>query len=106
MVHLQENGFKPTLRDTTLEVLNRSLGVPRELYSCHTSLVGDYRVVGHVPADVIQRLLREKPRNIVGIAVAGMPIGSPGMEVPGRPAVPYNVMAWDKEGRISVYEKR
>lgn len=106
MVHLQENGFKATLRDTTLEAYNRSLGVPAELNSCHTAMIGGYKIVGHIPADAIKRLLREKPAGIEGIAVPGMPLGSPGMDVPGRAAVPYNVMSWDKQGRTSVYEKR
>lgn len=80
--------------------------MPRELRSCHTTRIGGYVVVGHVPADAIQRLLREKPANIVGIAVPGMPLGSPGMEMPGGHVEPYDVMAWDREGRITIFERR
>jgi hypothetical protein len=55
---------------------------------------------------VVQRLLREKPDGVVGIGVAGMPSGSPGMEVPGQPAQPYQVLAWDETGRTWVYDRR
>lgn len=106
-MHLHENGFSTRIVDTTaIDSVNRSLGVPAELASCHTARVGGYTVVGHVPADVIVRLLREKPADIVGISVPGMPAGSPGMEAPGRPAQRYDVIAWDREGRTRVYERR
>ena len=81
------------------------LGVPAKLYACHTAEVGGYVVEGHVPADIIRRILAEKP-NIVGVSVPGMPVGSPGMEVPGQRPQPYNVIAWDKQGRSMVYAKR
>lgn len=77
--------------------------VPEPLYSCHTALIDGYVVEGHVPADVIRKLLKEKPP-VVGIAVPGMPIGSPGMEG-GKPE-PYNVMTFDKNGKTAVYAKR
>ena len=79
-------------------------GVPASLQSCHTALVGGYVIEGHVPADVIRRLLREKPK-IAGLAVPGMPIGSPGMEQGGR-VDPYEVIAFTKDGNTSVYAKR
>jgi len=80
--------------------------VPQALESCHTALVGGYVVEGHVPADVIQRLLRERPA-VAGIAVPGMPAGSPGMEgLPGPARQPYNVLAFRAEGGWSVYERR
>jgi hypothetical protein len=62
-------------------------------------------VEGHVPADVVKQMLNEKPE-IVGIAVPGMPIGSPGMEVEGRPAQKYDVLAFTKDGKYSVYANR
>lgn len=77
-------------------------GVPANLQSCHTSLVGGYVIEGHVPAEDIQRLLREKPA-IVGLAAPGMPAGSPGMDVPGSPA--YDVIAFEKDGRQRVYAR-
>jgi hypothetical protein len=68
-------------------------------------VVEGYVIEGHVPADVIDRLLRERPA-IAGLAVPGMPIGSPGMEAPGRPAERYEVMAFDRQGRATVYASR
>lgn len=78
-------------------------GVPAELASCHTSLIGNYVIEGHVPASAITRLLKEKPA-IVGIAVPGMPAGSPGMEVPGRKDK-YEIIAFDKKGKTRVFER-
>ena len=75
-------------------------GVPANLQSCHTSLVGGYVIEGHVPAEDVTRLLREKPA-IVGLAAPGMPAASPGMDVPGSPG--YDVIAFEKDGRQRVY---
>ena len=86
-----------------LAVVKAEHGVPARLQGCHTGVLEGYVIEGHVPADVMRRLLEERP-DVVGLAVPGMPVGSPGMEV-GTPQ-PYNVMAFDGEGRASVYEKR
>jgi len=105
--HMEAGGF--TLeRDETVDMpaVKARLGVPNAVYSCHTAEIGGYVVEGHVPADIVQRLLREKPDGVVGIGVAGMPSGSPGMEVPGQPAQPYQVLAWDETGRTWVYDRR
>jgi len=75
-------------------------GVPAQTRSCHTALVGGYVIEGHVPAADIQRLLKEKPK-VAGLAVAGMPIGSPGME--GANPRPYDVLAFDKTGKTTVF---
>jgi hypothetical protein len=77
--------------------------VPEKLQACHTALIDGYVIEGHVPADVIQKLLKEKPA-VLGLAVPGMPVGSPGMEG-GKPE-PYNVFTFDKDGKTSVYAKR
>jgi hypothetical protein len=101
--HLRTNGF--TVRTTDLEstgAVQRSFGVPPEVRSCHTASVGGYVVEGHVPAREVKRLLKERPR-VEGIAVAGMPTGSPGMEVPGTAPHPYHVVAFDKSGQITVF---
>lgn len=79
--------------------------VPRQLEGCHTAVVDGYVVEGHVPADVIRRLLEERP-DVIGIAVPGMPIGSPGMESPDRPAEHYEILTFDEEGQTTVYERR
>lgn len=80
-------------------------GVPADLEACHTALVGGYVVEGHVPADLVVRLLRERPK-VVGLAVPGMPVGSPGMEVPLRPAKPYQVFTFDRGGKTGVFATR
>ncbi|MET0642832.1 MAG: DUF411 domain-containing protein [Candidatus Binatia bacterium] len=78
-------------------------GVPQRLYSCHTALIDGYVIEGHVPADLIKRILKERP-SIVGLAVPGMPVGSPGMEGPNPE--PYEVLTFDKQGRTTVYARR
>ncbi len=85
--------------------MKTQLRVPQHLHSCHTAVVGGYVVEGHVPADIIKRMLRERPQ-IAGIAVAGMPLGSPGMETGSGYREPYNVMAIGRDGRTSIYETR
>jgi len=87
-----------------LTEIKRSAGVPGKLESCHTALVGAYVVEGHVPADLIHKMLNEKPA-ILGLAVAGMVVGSPGMEQ-GATKLPYDVTAFTRDGKTSVYAKR
>jgi hypothetical protein len=103
--HVREGGFTVKvneLSDEALASLKEKHGVPRTAQSCHTGLVGGYVVEGHVPVAEVHRLLKEKP-SVAGIAVGGMPIGSPGMEVPGQRAQTYNVMTFDKQGALKVY---
>ena len=88
-----------------LASIKQKLGVPRALQSCHTALVDGYVIEGHVPADLIDRLLRERPA-VSGLAVPGMPVGSPGMEAPGHAPERYQIRAFDKSGRITVYATR
>jgi len=103
--HLREHGFTVRTTDVgNLAALKTSHDVPQAVYSCHTALVGDYVIEGHVPASDIQRLLRERPP-VAGLAVAGMPIGSPGMEMPGRRPELYDVMAFDGDGSTRVFAK-
>ena len=99
--HMQANGFAATTTNLPdLAEIKAKHKVPAQLQSCHTSLVGGYVIEGHVPADDIKRLLRERPA-IVGLAAPGMPAGSPGMDVPHAPA--YDVIAFDKNGKTHVY---
>jgi len=101
--HLEENGF--TVRSTNtgaLAAFKTSHGVPPQVRSCHTALVDGYVLEGHVPAAEVRRLLKERPP-IAGLAVAGMPIGSPGMEVAGAQTQPYDVTAFDKQGATSAF---
>jgi hypothetical protein len=71
-------------------------GVPEDLLSCHTAVVGSYALEGHVPFEHVAKLLRERPEGIAGLAVAGMPAGSPGMDVAGDETEPFDVMAFGK----------
>ena len=101
--HLREQKFTVRATDTDqVEAIKTKHGVPTAVRSCHTALVAGYVIEGHVPAADIQRLLKERPA-VVGIAAGGMPVGSPGMEVPGRPAEPYDVVSFDKNGRTAVF---
>ena len=76
--------------------------MPPELQSCHTAIVDGYVIEGHVPSSDIRKLLAERPP-IIGLAVPGMPIGSPGMAVPGMAAEPYDVIAFDEKGNDTVF---
>ena len=103
--HVQAAGFTAKVTemdDASLDALKTKRGIPRTAQSCHTALVGGYVVEGHVPAAEVHRLLKEKPA-VVGIAVGGMPTGSPGMEVAGVPPRTYNVVTFDKQGAVRVY---
>ena len=102
--HLRTAGFTVVAHDTEDHAgVMGNFGVPFRLGSCHTAQVGNYAIEGHVPADLIRRLLEEHPA-IAGLAVPGMVTGSPGMEGPG--AEHYNVVAWDRQGKTSVYARR
>ena len=99
--HMRASGFAVTSTDMPdVTPLKDKHGVPAKTRSCHTALVGGYVIEGHVPAAEIQRLLKEKPK-VAGLAVPGMPIGSPGMEGPN--ARPYDVLTFDKTGKTAVY---
>ncbi|HEY5964428.1 MAG TPA: DUF411 domain-containing protein [Xanthobacteraceae bacterium] len=90
--HLRTSGFAVELRDVTdLGAVKTRLGVPSDLAACHTAEVGGYVIEGHVPASAIKRLLRERPSG-KGLAVPGMPVGSPGMEVPRAEPEEYTVV--------------
>ena len=101
--HLQQNGFQVTAKDVDDTAPHRQrLGMPAKLGSCHTAVVGGYVIEGHVPAADIRRLLKEKPK-AVGLAVPGMPLGSPGMES-ARPQ-PYDTLLVLKDGSTKVWAK-
>ena len=101
--HLQQKGFKVTAYDRTdMDALKDSLGVPQALRSCHTAIVGKLLIEGHVPAEDIRRAMTRSPKGVVGLAVPGMPAGSPGMEV-GRHADRYEVIAFSANGTTKVF---
>ena len=97
--HLKDAGFAVTVEETTdLEPVKTRLGVPADLAACHTAEVDGYVLEGHVPAAAVRRLLDKRP-TAIGLAVPGMPVGSPGMEggVPQR----YDVVVFGANGRES-----
>lgn len=103
--HVQKNGFSVKVIDMDDPApMKRTAGVPLSMSSCHTALVGVYVVEGHVPADLIKKILTEKPA-LRGLAVPGMPLGAPGMEESGPPR-PYQVMAFMKDGSSRLYASR
>lgn len=101
--HLQDNGFE-------VEAINRSdmsdvkseAGVPRQLASCHTAVIGGYVIEGHVPATDIKRLLEERP-DVAGLTVPGMPMGSPGME--GHRQDKYEVLTFTRSGDATTFSR-
>jgi hypothetical protein len=101
--HMRKAGFTTTIVEhDDLAPVRARYGVPAALASCHTGVIGGYFVEGHVPAQDVRRLLQEKP-NAHGLAVAGMPAGSPGMEVPSGARDPYQVLLVARTGAVSVY---
>ncbi len=103
VAHLQANGFSATVTESAeIDALKDKLGIPKAVRSCHTGTVNGYALEGHVPAADVKRLLKDRPQ-IVGLAVPGMPVGSPGMESSSGRVQPYDVVAFDKNGRTSVF---
>ena len=101
---MRQAEFEVSVRNTTdMDPIKQRYQVPAALASCHTALVAGYVIEGHVPADLIQKLLREKPK-VLGLAVPGMVTGSPGME--GATKDPYRVLTFDAAGKTTVYAQR
>jgi hypothetical protein len=99
--HLLKHGYRVDAKDTPgMTEVKRTLGVPDRLSACHTAVVNGYLIEGHVPASDIARLLKEKPK-VAGLAVPGMPMGSPGME--GPRAQHYQVLSFDKAGKTKIF---
>jgi hypothetical protein len=109
VAHLEANGFAVRVHDSGNTAARARLGVPEKLGSCHTaevSLAGKrYALEGHVPAREIYRLLKESPQ-AVGLAVPGMPVGSPGMDAPlyGGRKDPYDVLLVNRDGTTRIYQ--
>lgn len=102
VVHLEELGFSvETINVTDTGPIARRYGVPSSLRSCHTAITDGYAIEGHVPAKDIIRLIEEKP-TVAGLAVPGMPVGSPGMEFGDR-RDPYQVLAFDSNGESRIF---
>lgn len=105
IAHMQGAGFDVQVLETGNAAARTQLGIPQKYGSCHTAQIGGYAIEGHVPAADIQRLLREAPQ-AVGLAVPGMPVGSPGMDGPayGGRKDAYDVLLIGKDGNSTVYQ--
>lgn len=100
---MEDNGYSVQVEDVqNLGPIKQQHNVPVQLQSCHTAIVDGYVIEGHVPIDAIERLLDERP-NIAGLAVPGMPAGSPGMEAAGFRTEPFDVIAFDGEGNTELF---
>ena len=103
--HMKAAGFEMRVQDVEdIAAVKSRLGVATEISSCHTSQVDGYVIEGHVPASAVQRLLKERPK-VTGLAVPGMPMGSPGMEVPSGQKDAYSVVAFGGGQPPRVYER-
>ena len=107
--YVTANGFAPRVVDIAdgarLEEIKTSSGIPVAMRSCHLALVGAYAVEGHVPTDLIRKMLREKPQ-ARGLAIPGMISGTPGMENPGAPPQHYDVLLFQRDGSSRVYASK
>lgn len=100
----RERGYEAELVDQAdMAAVKRRLGVPEPLASCHTAVLDSLVIEGHVPFEQVDRLLRDRPSGVKGIAVPGMPRGSPGMEMPDGARDPFQVIAFDAAGRTAVF---
>jgi hypothetical protein len=104
VAHMEANGFAVKVHDTGNTAMRGRLGIPMALGSCHTARVAGYALEGHVPAADVKRLLAQRPQ-AVGLAVPGMPVGSPGMDGPeyGTRRDRYEVLLVGKDGGHSVF---
>jgi hypothetical protein len=101
--HFEAAGFQTRMHELDdLAPVRTAAGVPEDLGGCHTAKIAGYVVEGHVPVEAVQRLLAEQPA-ILGLAVPGMPMNSPGMEVEGQPVQPFDVIAFAVDGSRSVF---
>ncbi|MBX9631746.1 MAG: DUF411 domain-containing protein [Burkholderiales bacterium] len=104
--HLARDGIAARINDVGNTSARHRLGIPMEFGSCHTGVIAGYAIEGHVPAREIRRLLREKP-DAVGLAVPGMPVGSPGMDGPvyGGRKDPFDVLLIDRKGKTTNFAR-
>jgi hypothetical protein len=101
--HVIGHGFKATVIDTEMGTIKAKHNIPPNLQSCHTTLVGSYVIEGHVPASDVTRLLKEKPKGILGLTTPGMPASAPGMDV--LPFQPYEVLTFDAKGQTKLWAR-
>jgi len=104
--HLRREGFTVIVhKSEEMDAIKAEHGVTRQLASCHTALVDGYVIEGHVPAADVERLLKDRPADVVGLTAPGMPQKAPGMQSVGLPPKGYDVLAFDKDGRSTVFHR-
>jgi hypothetical protein len=105
VVYLEREGFPVVVHDVGNTAARRRLGMPSRLGSCHTATVDGYVIEGHVPVEDIRSLLDARPAGVLGLAVPGMPVGSPGMDgaIYGGRRDPFDVLRVARDGRVDVY---
>lgn len=102
--HMERHGFRvKDIQTEDMEAIKQEYGVPQDLTSCHTAVIDGYAIEGHIPADDVKSLLQQKP-NVAGLAVPGMPLGSPGMESGDRKQA-FAVMAFNENGESEVFQE-
>lgn len=101
--HVTVNGYRATVVKADMGPIKVKYQVPPNLQSCHTTLIDGYVVEGHVPVSDIARLLKEKPKGILGLTIPGMPASAPGMDQ--KPFQPYTVLTFDAKGQTTVWAK-
>ncbi len=103
--YMKAQGFAVTVENREqFTPLKRANGVTRDLESCHTAFAGNVVIEGHVPADLVKKLLKEKTKGVKGLSAPGMPVGSPGMEGPTRER--YTIYSFDANGNAKPYAVR
>jgi hypothetical protein len=103
--HLRQHGFniQADIKTDDMEAIKQKYNLPQELASCHTAIIDGYVMEGHIPAEDIKSFLQQKPQ-VLGLAVPGMSIGTPGMEM-GDKKQPFTVMAFDKTGKVTPFKE-
>ncbi len=101
--YVQANGYRSMVINTDMGPIKKKYQVNPNLQSCHTTLIGGYVIEGHVPVSDIARLLKARPKGIVGLTIPGMPASAPGMDI--RPFQPYTVLTFDAKGLTTVFAK-
>ena len=103
--HLRANGFTPVVHDEeNMDAIKDEMGVPKDVRSCHTALLGRYLIEGHVPAADLRRLVAERPA-VAGLAVPGMPGSTPGMAAPGQPHEAFEVVSFTRDGKTTLFAR-
>lgn len=102
--HMQQNGFQiKEIKTDEIETVKEKYNLPQDLASCHTAIIDGYVMEGHIPANDIKQFLQQKP-TLAGLAVPGMPVGTPGMEV-GNKKQPFAVVSFDNKGKVKVFKE-